>query len=975
MVGKHLARLIAAIIFIAGPAEAGWVDLADPIFVNHQTEGGLPKTTVTALAQDAAGFLWVGTQNGLARWDGYRAKLYQPSRADAGALPDSYVLALHIDQSGRLWVATSAGGLARYDPASDDFSAASEISSSAVSAIEDDGIGGLWVGTDVALDHLDADGRALAHLHPGGDNRIRALLKDGSALWIGTEHGLYRMESDGSEAVRVAGIDTAVYSLAKDSQGRVWIGTRKKGVLLIAPGADTQAIFTPASGDWVISMAESPTGEMWLATYGGGLMIADRTVSAVRRIRHNPSRTSSIADDTLWAVLKDRSGLMWIGGNGGLTHSDPDQCGLLNIFGELGGKSALSDGEVWSSLAASDGKNWIGLVRNGVDILDSEGHPAGSLRPDPQRPDSALPDTMVISLAETGGGTVWVGTYLGLYRTDLSGRALKRVPLTAGKERFAVNAVHDDGKSVWFGSFQGGLWQLDPATERVLRHEAGDRFTDGRVQTLTPAADGRLWIGTRNGLNRLDPQSGEVLKIPAEPKDPEGLPGGFITSMLTDRQGRLWVATFGGGIGVLTGFAEGGRPRFHILGREQGLPNANVGQILADREGRIWAGTDDGIAVIDPDNFAIRTFQAAQGAVLSAITTSSGNRMADGSLMFGSLGGLLLVRPDALPTRSADAPVAITNLAAGGHAVPAAPYQDGKELIIEPAHNSLAVEFAALDYADPAKTRFAYRLDGFDQDWTETDSTRRLAAYTNLPPGSFVLKVRADGSSSAELHIRVLPAWYQTWTARLLFAALLAAAIALVVRMRTAHLHRRQRDLQRVVDSRTAELLEANRRLELISTTDRLTGAYNRLFLDNSLTGEYERSRRTERPFSVIIIDMDKFKSVNDQYGHLVGDKVLVHLVEVLTANKRKTDILGRWGGEEFLVICPETPQQGAAEMAEALRQAVEGSLFPEVGQKTISIGVATLRGAECVDDLIGRADAALYSAKNGGRNKVVEAV
>lgn len=975
MLGKFLARLAGAVLFCTASAEAGWTDIADPVFVNHQTEGGLPKTTVSALAQDSDGFLWVGTQNGLARWDGYRARLYQPNRADPGALPDSYVLGLHVDQGGRLWVATSAGGLARYEPAEDGFVPTLGLSSPAVSAIEDDGAGGLWVGTDIALDHLGADGKALAPLHPGGDNRIRALLRDGRILWIGTEHGLYRLESGASEPVQVPGIDIPIYSLQKDSQGRIWIGTRKKGVLLMAPGAPAPTMFAATASDWIISMAEAPSGEMWLASYGGGLIVADRAATSIRRIRHDPARASSLADDTLWAVLRDRSGLMWVGGNGGLTHTDPGQGGLLNIFGAESGKAALSATEVWSSLQASDGKVWIGLVRNGIDILDPEGRPAGALRPDPQRPDTALPDTMVISLAETGGGTIWVGTYLGLYRTDLSGKTLRRVALAPGMGRFAVNAVQDDGASIWFGSFQGGLWQMDPADERILRHETGERFTDGRVQTLAPAPGGRLWIGTRNGLNRLDPRSGEVLKIPAAPKDPAGLAGGFVTSMLTDRQGRLWVATFGGGISVLTGFDGEGRPRFRNLGHEQGLPNDNVGQILADRDGRIWAGTDDGIALIDPDSFAIRTFQSAQGAVLSAITTSSGNRMTDGALMFGSLGGLLLVRPDALRVHGGGAPVAITDLTAGGRPVPAARYRDGADLVLEPGRNSLSAEFAALDFADPAKARFAYKLEGFDRGWTETDATRRLAAYTNLPPGSYVLRIRADGPATAALHVRVLPAWYQTWTARLLFAGLILASIALLVRIRTAHLRRRQRELQSLIDERTAELLEANRRLELISTTDRLTGAHNRLFLDTSLAGEYERSRRSGRPFSIVIIDMDKFKSVNDTYGHVVGDKVLVHLVEVLNANKRKTDILGRWGGEEFLVICPETPQAGAAELAEALRAAVEGSLFPEVGPKTISVGVAALNGSESLEELIGRADAALYSAKNGGRNKVVEAV
>ncbi len=998
---KLLLLLAAVAAFFAGSAEAGWVDpsdpwvnLAEPVFVNHLSEGGLPRATVTALAQDRDGFLWVGTQNGLARWDGYRAKLYQQNRAEPGALPDDYVLGLHLDMSGRLWVATSAGGLARYNPADDDFVMTDigpgGISSSAVSAVEDDGGGGLWVGTDIALDHLGPDDHALAHLHPGKQGRVRALLKDRKgSLWIGTEAGLYRLDASNPEPVQIAGVDAAVYALAEDKQDRIWVGTKKKGVKLVAPGGDEASPLPAGSAtDWVISMAESPAGEMWLATYGDGLIIVDRTATHARRIRHDGARPSSPADDTIWAMLSDRSGLMWIGGNGGLTHTNPDQAGLLNIFGERGRPAPLSDSEVWSSLATSDGRTWIGLARSGVDILDAQGHQAGRLVPDLQHPDRSLPDAPILALAEADHGTLWVGTYLGLYRTDLAAHALQRIPLDAGKDRSAATALYFDGKVLWLGSHQGGLWRLDPNSGRILSYETGDRLTDGRIQTLAPAADGKLWIGTRNGLNRLDPQSGEVLRIPAAVKDPAGLAGGFVTSMVTDRHGRLWVATFGGGISVLTDFDGEGRARFRTLGYGQGLPNTNVDQLLIDRAGRVWAGTDDGIAVIDPETFAVRALQRAQGALLSVCTTGSGTLLADGSPLFGSLGGALLVRPDKLMQAGADSPVAFTAILAGGRAVPAGRYTGKHELVIEPERNSLAAEFASLNFADPSKARFAYQLEGFDREWTETDATRRLAAYTNLPPGRYVLRIRSiepDGSGSggqAALYVRVLPAWYQSWPARTLFAALAVGAIALLVRIRTSHLRRSERALQRIVEQRTAaltaqsaELLETNRKLEVISTTDRLTGAYNRLYLDNTLASELLRSQRTGRAFSVVLIDMDKFKSVNDEFGHLVGDKVLIHLVAVLSAHIRKTDILGRWGGEEFLIICPETPETGAAEMAEALRHAVEDASFPVVGRKTISVGVATVRGQETVEDLVGRADAALYQAKNGGRNKVVAAL
>lgn len=166
-------------------------------------------------------------------------------------------------------------------------------------------------------------------------------------------------------------------------------------------------------------------------------------------------------------------------------------------------------------------------------------------------------------------------------------------------------------------------------------------------------------------------------------------------------------------------------------------------------------------------------------------------------------------------------------------------------------------------------------------------------------------------------------------------------------------------------------LVESNRQLQQLSTHDRLTGLYNRLKLDQRLAEELARAQRHGSPFSVVLVDIDRFKLINDRCGHAVGDLVLQCLGHVLLRGRRASDMVGRWGGEEFLLICPETPLQGAVLVAERLREATQDAPMPEAGRVTLSAGVAAWRPADTIESLLARADAALYEAKSEGRNRV----
>jgi signal transduction histidine kinase/ligand-binding sensor domain-containing protein len=848
--------VMAAQLPAPAPDPGRWSQLADTVFQNFSLDNGLPHSIVTALAEDGDGFLWAGTQGGLARWDGYRFHNYLPHPGDPGALPDNYIEILYTDSRKRLWIGTSGGGLARYDRENDRFIHTSAgpggLSHVAVRAISDDGEGGVWVGTDGGLDHLDPASGVVSHQSTDANDvgsllpeRVRALLLDhDGTLWVGTHRGLMSrvrgathfspvaLPPEDGNADQKSRQAIGVVCLVQSADGRIWLGTDKHGVYALDPKTgtvralrETGAGGSPLATEWVQTIMEGRPGEIWAGTFGQGIVAFDIQTMQTRRIRHDQTLPNSLGHNTVLAMVRDRAGLIWAGTQRGLSRHDPGQDGLLTLFGESGRVRGLSDADVWSVLPLADDRIWLGLGNNGVDILDPSGLRVGELRPDGTRPETALQKGRVFNMVAFGR-EIFLGTDRGLYRADSRGKAVRHFALSPRNAILPVRALMSDDTYLWIGGSMDGLWRFDlrgGPTAPAQRPPGADQLTDQRVTVITAGPTGSIWIGTRNGLNLYQPTTGIMERILTNPADPTALASGFIASLFTDRQGRLWVGTLGAGINVLEGRDAAGKPRFRHIGQAQGLPNANIDRFFQDKTGLIWASTDGGMVRIDPVSFAIEPLSGADGVALSGFWSDAGGQTAQGEMLFGGTGGLLVVRPQRFRVWDYRAPLMITDLLVGGRPVSASRFNGGaprraspaqKMLIINADANRLAVEFAALDYSAPERNRYAYRLEGYDQDWVDTDASRRLAAYANLPPGDYRLHLRGSNRngvwSSPELvlPIRVLPAWYQTWWLRLIAGLAVVAAVAGLVQGRTKYLRQRQRELEDLVAKRTTQLKE-----------------------------------------------------------------------------------------------------------------------------------------------------------------------
>jgi len=1010
-----LAVLALAAAFSAPAAQAPvraneWRALADPVF------RGLPlpaSMQATSLAQGPDGFVWMGTQTGLARWDGYRLRTWSADPDTPGALADSYLQAVHIDTRGRLWVGTSAGGLARMDPRTERFTTLTRgpngLSHVGVYAIADDGEDGLWLGTGAGLDHLAADGVSVRK-HEDGPLQdglptapVERLLRahDGS-LWVGTRSLGVFVRPAGHRRFQpvplglAAGEQPAVSALSEDHAGRVWIGTRGRGAFVVPPGAFAGAPVLDTErggaeglqGDSVFGALEIDDGETWLSTDGGGLVRVDTRHWTTRRVRHHDHAPAGLIDDDVTVLFRDRSGLVWVASNLGLCITDPTDRGVTTWLGYEGRPDGISHSYVQRLLVQPDGSVWLGLGDGGVDIVDPHRGRIGQLVADANRPLTALPKGRVLTMARAHDGTIFLGTQQGLYRADAAGRGVVRVEVPHRKPEEPVWALQVEGDTLWIGGLDGLLAVQVPPTGpvRVLDATDASLFGDARITSLSSAGGGKLWVGTRAGLISYDPANRRVERLPQDGPGKVGLPVGYITTVLDDGKGRVWVASFGSGIRVVEQGRDGAGPVVRRIGKREGLPDESVDSLLLDAHGDVWASTDDGIARISATTLAVTALQAADGVGITTYWTNSAGRMPTGELLFGGNGGLTVVHPDRLAAWTYRPPVVVTELDIGagrdpGARLPVAAADGPIELDARRRH--MQVEFAALDYSAPEALHYAYRLDGFDRDWVPTDPSRRLASYTNLPPGDYTLELRGSNrqglwSPPLRWPVRVLPAWYETGWFRGTLALLAALLVFGLVQGRTLVLRRRQIALQALVTQRTAELekrsdelRESERRLEQMAYYDGLTGLANRRLFADDLKRLLALAQRGE-PFTLLLIDLDRFKEVNDSQGHDAGDALLVAVARRLAVSVREVDRVARLGGDEFAVLLARSGDAGVVDaicrrIVEALRQPVahrDGEL-----RTTASIGVAACVGERDGEELYKAADVALYEVKREGRD------
>ncbi len=465
-------------------------------------------------------------------------------------------------------------------------------------------------------------------------------------------------------------------------------------------------------------------------------------------------------------------------------------------------------------------------------------------------------------------------------------------------------------------------------------------FPTARVTALARDRTGHVWIGTDGGgLNVWDMKTRRLYYYKRDAKQLDSLSADTIYSLLVDDAGGVWIGTRGGGLDrVVNPGAAPAHLRFANISEPQGLPNNTVYGLRADGMGNIWISTNYGLARLDPKSDAIQRFHRLHGLQAEEFNFGAHYRDRSGKLFFGGAAGFNSFFPEMLEFNERPPRVVLTQfLKLNEPGVPGVPEERIERLSLSHKEDVVTFKFAALDFADPRANRYEYKLEGFDDNWVRADE-RRAATYTNLPGGHYVFRVRASNSDGVwstqdlALPIDVAPSpWLSAWAyaAYALLAALMLLAVWYAQQRRIARAATYRLELEQQVSDRTYELAQryrdledANRKLEMASYTDTLTGLANRRYLMQHFPRLLTENKGSQG-LAIMIIDLDALKPINDAHGHAGGDELIVEVASTLRQAIRPDDVLVRWGGDEFVVVAHAQHVEHATMLAERIRERV----------------------------------------------------
>ncbi|MGY6519081.1 MAG: diguanylate cyclase [Lysobacteraceae bacterium] len=980
--GRGVAALLGAV--------ACGLAAASDTHLNLQRYGldeGLSQSAVTALVEDEVGFLWVGTQEGLNRFDGERFVVQRRDAGGRGPVSNS-VDALAYDDRQRLWIGTNDAGLEVLDLRSGErlrVGPGQGLSHPTVGAVLLDGTGGAWLGTSVGIDHVDAGVSGARPLMAVGPVVGMTLLAgEGYALDAGCR--LYRLQPD-------------------------------QATVVTSPG-------TEGNGGCVALVAGD--GVLWLASRSGALWSVDaQGVPAGRYSLQSPGPLAA----ELTALAKLGDGALVAGfGDGSLLRVRPGD-GSIDLL-----KPAHAVGGAVSTLLQT---------RGGVLMIGT--HTQGLLRAQPLPPAirrDAFPDATVqsrwpgrsVRAFLLDGGRVLAGTDTGLAWRDVDGvwRTVAELGATS------IRALVPDGTGGWWVGSHRGLWRM--SADGALRPVDG--LPDSRV-TAVLVDGGTVWVATRGGLARVTDGAGATTV-----GLPEGLDGVFLTSLMRDEAGRLWIgsnerglfrlwpdgrleelspengrlphnsiwAVTAHGDSVWLGTFSGGLLRLHradesveAYGIPQGLSNEVVYAVLPDRSGRLWMSTNNGLSILDPGAGLVQTLGARDGLRNREFNSGAAFPGDDGLMYFGGTEGMDVIDPAALPALSHAAVPVLARfevLGVRGGLADAQPARHfdvlhGDTLRLHHRDSVLALDMVAIDLAAPQAARLRYRIHGIHADWVPATGAHAELVLSHLPPGRYRLEIQAAGrdgrfGASREVVLELpAPPWRHplAWTGYLALVLLAMAWLASRAGARDRERQARIELLDRTVAERTAELerantrlRESNQQLDVATRTDPLTQVSNRRDLQRWLAEDgvdLVRAAGARDPAQpgllFVMLDIDDFKHINDTHGHQVGDEVLVAFAGRLRRLSRERDVVVRWGGEEFLWVARDVRRDDVAALIERARQCIAGEPFQLSGgvrlAVTCSVGFApwpfSLRFPQLGDweQSVNLADRALYAAKAAGKN------
>lgn len=795
-------------------------------FRHYQVENGLSHNTVMCSVQDEQGFIWLGTKDGLNRFDGTSFKVFRHDEDDSTTLGNDYVRYLYKDPAGRLFVGTQRG-LYRYHPRTESFTHIAPSGSKTIKEALADGRGNLWFIAEGELVRLNEKSGAVRRFVIANFFWANSLcLGSDGTLWVATADGFlkkYNAATEGFESLAVFQTNKStnrwIEKIYAAPNGKIFIGTAANGVLCFDPAtASVRSLIsrnTDGTGIFVRDILLYDKSEYWFATESG-LFVYNENTGAVTNLKKNYHNPYALSDNAVYTLCKDREGGLWAGTFFGGANYYARHLSLFKKYFPDYSQKTISGNAVREIVKDSRGNLWIGTEDAGLNKIAPDGRITHLM---PQGTKNSLAYYNIHGLLAVGD-ELWVGTFEhGLDVLHIpSGKVVRHYGAGSGtsdlRSNFIFSLLQTRNGEILVGTTAG-----------VFRYrKQSDDFApvpplSGYTYDILEDKNGVWWSATiAEGVKFFNPQTGQSGAFAYDSKNKESIGNNMVNSLAEDSKNNLWIATEGGGLAKLSA----DRKTVKRYTTRNGLPSNFVFKILEDDAGQIWITTSQGLVQMNPATEAVQVFTSANGLLNDQFNYNSGFKDENGRLYFGSVKGMISFLPSSLATDRHLPPVVFTGFQVNNKELniqnesplrQSIVYTTALELPYD--QSSFSLDFAALSFTAPQMNRYAYKMDGVNAGWTTLEKNRKVY-FTDLAPGKYVFRVKSANSSGvwnpkeSVLQIRVLPPWWKSPLAYSLYALSLLALAYVGIR----YYHRRVKEegeqtLNRLRYEKEKELYEA----------------------------------------------------------------------------------------------------------------------------------------------------------------------
>jgi diguanylate cyclase (GGDEF)-like protein len=974
---------------------------------------GFVSSKIYSIIQDNQGLLWFGTaENGIMRYDGRKVTLFEFDRMSSNGLTHNDAGNLMLDRNGRIWVGTWGGGANLYEPKTgkfthfiDDPLRADSLSSNRIQSLFHDQEGSIWLGSydkglnrylgDNSFAHIDEETSGLSH------NRIWDIEdSDDDSLWIATSFGLNlydKNEQTFSYFLPAPGNPTPtdanqIRSILKTSKNKLYVGTQQ-GPFIFNKHTSLFTQLKTADDQYlgqVNSMIEDQDGHIWFVS-SKGLFRQSNFGSPIEKfdLAHNHGLRIVFEDSsrTIW-VTSETHGIYKIVPHRKFKSINSPELTVPN------GITVDADGDLLIVSSSSQLYKWH-LASQKLEMLstaifsDENGFGENQLLEKP------------IIFAD-GQNVLWVAQDDGLAKFNVKTKQVEIVEYPKSdpnyKEFREVRALStDQDGNLWIGTYKNGVYRYDPLTKTFTHLDDSFGLSHPEVLKIFKDSQQNMWVGTGYGLNLWEEENQRFIFFTSDNNRIDSLLGNIVQDIHQARNGKIWIATQKG-LNLYLPETKSFKP----FGRKNGLPTSLIRGIADDKNGNLWLTTNKGISKLNPLSGGVTNFDSYNGLLGVNYYANSLITGGNETLFSSSTRGIEFFNTSNVETNNSEFNVVLTGFNKMGQSVKLArPYSYVNDIQLSYIDYFFSFEFSVLDFIAPRKSQYAYKLEGYDDNWINIGN-QNVVSFTNLDGGSYKFMVKATNSSGKwgdkllSIDLTVLPSPWKTWWAYSFYVSVGIVIIFTFIYFRTrlqqTEISRQKQFVlaleeqvaQKTISLNTqaSDLMTANKQLEALTYKDGLTGLYNRRYFDKKLMIEINRHDRQKQPLSLVIGDIDHFKLFNDFYGHQQGDSCLKQVAQCISNSAaRMTDANCRYGGEEFAIILPNTSIEQSTTIAERLCLAIENMQIPHEESETSSfvtftLGVVTIPAGDktSVDSIILSADEALYIGKLNGRNRAVRA-